>query len=124
MKINIDPLCEITPQQQRIKELTVLFASYEVEQLKTNFASDIVWHLVSDQPIKGKDNFANALLQMKGNKVKALTIHHIITHRKTAAIHGIMNMKDGNAYGFSDFYEFESDELAKIKSITSYVLKL
>lgn len=124
MKINIHTDCGNAPKKELIKEMTILFASYQVDQVKQFFADDIKWTLVGDKPIVGKEKFANALMNMSANKAKELTIHNIITHGKEAAINGEMKMQDGKTYGFSDFYEFTNAKASKVKSITSYVLEL
>ena len=49
--------------------------------------------------------------------------HNIITHGKEAAVNGEMLMKDGNVFGFSDFYEFSSAKGSNVKSIVSYLIE-
>lgn len=113
-----------SPKKQFLQELTILFASYQIDKVKTFFADDITWTLMGDQPVHGKEAFAEALNRMAGNKATALTIHTILTHGKEATIHGEMTMADGMRFGFADFYMFTSAGARKIQSITSYVIAL
>lgn len=124
MRIIINQNIANTLMKKRVKEMTVLFASYQIDQVKQCFAEDIEWTLVGDKPIIGKENFVNELMRMSGNKASELTINNIITDRKKAAISGEMKMEDGNIFGFSDFYEFASAESSEVKSITSYMIKI
>lgn len=124
MKLNLPSDCENSPKKKLIAELTVLFSSYSVSRAMEFMAEDVVWTLVGDQPIHGKENFASALLEMSDLKTKELTIHQIITHGKEAAVSGEMVMEDNTVYGFSDFYIFTSAGSSKVKSIRSYVIPL
>ena len=124
MKINIKQDLTNSPKKELIKKLTLLFASYQVDQLKPYFAENIEWSLIGDEPIVGKENFANALKEMSGNKAIEIIIHNIIAQEKEAAIHGEMKMADGQRFGFSDFYQFTNKQGPMVESITSYVIKL
>ena len=106
-----------------VKNLTIYFASYDLEKLTVHFDEKISWTLVGNEPIVGKEAFVAALNEMSSNKAAELTIHSIVSHGKEAAIHGIMKMEDGNEFGFADFYHFTSAAAKKVQSITSYVLK-
>lgn len=122
MEITIYPYYQATPEKEFIKQMTVWFATYEVEQVKAHFAENIHWLLVGDSPIIGKENFATALNQMKGNKATELIIHSILVDGLEAAISGTMRMEDGNSYGFSDFYRLTVN--GKVEAIRSYVVKM
>ncbi|MCB0661588.1 MAG: nuclear transport factor 2 family protein [Saprospiraceae bacterium] len=123
MKINIKPGCGNSPKIETIKNLTIYFASYDLEKMQAYFDDNICWTLVGNEPIIGKENFIAALREMSDNKASELTITSILTHGKEGAIQGIMKMDDGNEFGFADFYEFTSAGAKKVKSITSYVLQ-
>ena len=112
------------PRKEFIKNLTILFASYEIDQVKHYFTEDIIWHLVGDIPIKGKENFTSQLNEMRSNRAVQLTIHQIITDGNNAAIHGEMKMANNNQFGFSDFYVFSETSSQLVKSITSYVVNI
>lgn len=113
-----------SPKKQVLQELTVLFASYQIDKVKAWFADDITWTLVGDSPIQGKEAFADALAAMSPNKATRLTIHSMLTHGREAAVHGEMQMEDGKRFGFADFYTFTSAGSSRIHAITSYVIEL
>ncbi|MEQ9217859.1 MAG: nuclear transport factor 2 family protein [Cyclobacteriaceae bacterium] len=122
MKLNIQADCGNAPKKELIRDLTIYFVSYEIERAMEYMDNDVVWTLVGDEPIEGKEPFAAALKEMMGNKAAALTIDSIVTHGKEAAVHGEMTMEDGSVFGFADFYEFTSAGGSKVKSIKSYVI--
>lgn len=123
MKLNIRTSCENAPKKELIKDLTILFAAYDIPQAMQYLEDDVIWTLVGDEPIVGKEPFAAVLMEMAHNKATELTIHSIVTHGKEAAINGEMVMGDGNVFGFADFYEFTSAKGSKVRSITSYVVQ-
>lgn len=123
MKLNIKPDCGNSPKKELVKNLTILFASYEIDKAMNFLDVKVAWTLVGDETVFGKEKFRAALAQMNGNKALELTIHSIVTHGKEAAINGEMKMEDGNEFGFADFYEFSSTKGAKVKSIVSYVIE-
>ena len=124
MEILAHPYCGNSPKMKLIQELTILFASYQIEKVTEHLAEDVKWTLVGDQPIEGKEHFAAALREMSGTKTSKLTIHQILTHGKEAAVHGEMVMEDGKVYSFADFYEFKSAGSNKVKAIVSYVISV
>lgn len=124
MKVNVKPDCGNSPKKELLKNLTVHFASYELEAVMKFLEDDFQWHLVGDVPIIGKQAFITALEQMKHNKVRELTIFNIITHGKEAAVNGEMHMQDGGVYGFSDFYHFTRAQASMVKKIVSYVIAI
>ena len=122
MKLNIQADCGNSPKRELIRDLTIYFVSYDLEKAMEYMDENVVWTLVGDEPIKGKEPFAAALKEMIDNKAKELTIYSIVTHGKEAAVNGEMTMEDGNVFGFADFYEFASAGSSKVKAIRSYVI--
>lgn len=122
MKLNIKPNCDNTPKKELIKNLTVAFASYNIEKAMNYMDTNVKWTLVGEAPIVGKVQFVAALEKMSHNKAKTLTIESILTHGKEAAVHGEMLMEDRTVFGFSDFYEFKSIRSEVVKTIVSYVV--
>ena len=112
--------CGNSPKREFLKELSRLFAAYEIDQAMSYMDEDIHWTLVGDQAISGRENFAAALREHSDNKVKELIIHSIITHGKEAAVYGEMLMKNGQHFVFADIYTFKSAKGDKVKSIVSF----
>ncbi|EAZ80180.1 nuclear transport factor 2 family protein [Algoriphagus machipongonensis] len=121
-KIISSPDCGNSPKMAFLKEFNIAFVEGEIPFLVDSVTEDIVWNLVGDKEIKGKENFAQELENMKTEKVLELKIEQILSHGKEGAIHGILKMQSGKKYAFSDFYRFKGAKGDKIKSITSYVI--
>lgn len=122
MEILLRADCGNSPKMRLIQELTVSFASYQIDKIKDYLSDDVKWTLVGDSPIEGKEHFLSALQEMSDTKTVKLTILQILSHGKAAAVHGEMLMQDGKTYGFADFYEFSSASSKKVKAIVSYVI--
>lgn len=124
MKLNTTPDCGNAPKRELIKNLTIWFASYELDKAFAFLSDDITWTLVGDVPIQGKEAFRKELDPMRSNRVEELTLSSILSHGKEAAVNGEMQMRDGKRFGFADFYTFTSAKGDKIKEIVSYVVEL
>lgn len=85
---------------------------------------DLVWDIVGDRKIQGKDIFSEELIRMKKEKASELIIERILTHRREGAASGVIKMENGKEYAFSDIYSFSEAKGAKVKSINSYVFKI
>ncbi|WP_026950236.1 nuclear transport factor 2 family protein [Algoriphagus mannitolivorans] len=112
-----------SPKGKLIQDLSISFASYDLERLEPFLAEDITWTLIGDTPIKGKANFLAALGEMMGNTAAELQIHQIVTHGKEGAVYGEMIMENGDRFAFADFYVFSSTRSDLVKSISSFVIQ-
>lgn len=123
MKLNIKTDCGNAPKKEFIKDLTIAFASYDLDEVMPHLSDQIQWTLVGDETIVGKERFRSELEKMRGNKAVELSIFQIITHGREASIQGEMVMQNKNVFSFADFYEFTSASGKTVKAITSYVIK-
>lgn len=123
-KITTTINCGNSPKMEFIKQFNSAFAQGDVEFLAENVTDEIVWNILGDKKITGMENFVKALEQMKAEKVSELILEQILSHGKEGAASGIMKMENGNDYAFSDFYIFNNAKGTKVKSITSYVIKI
>lgn len=123
-KITTTIHCGNSPKMAFIKQFNSAFAQGDVEFLAENVTDEIVWNILGDKKITGKENFLKALEQMKAEKASELILEQILSHGKEGAANGIMKMENGNDYAFSDFYIFNNAKGTQVKSITSYVIKI
>ncbi len=107
-----------------LKDFNIAFAKGNVEFIIESVTDEIVWDIVGDKKIEGKEKFIEELAKMKSKKATELIIDQILSHGKEGATNGIMKMQNGKNYAFSDFYKFKGAKGAKIKSITSYVIEI
>jgi hypothetical protein len=123
MKLTIKADCGNAPKKEFIKELNIAFARNDIPYLLKSVTEDIVWKLVGENTIIGKDKFEIALNEMKNAKSSELILERILTHGKEGAASGVIKMEDGRTYEFADFYEFNGAKGTKIKSIISYIVQ-
>lgn len=121
-KIVSSPNCGNSPKMEFLKELNIAFVKGDVAFITESVTDDIVWNIIGDKKIEGKEKFTVELEKMKSEKVSELVLEQILSHGKEGAVNGILKMQDGKKYAFSDFYVFQGAKGTKIKSMTSYVI--
>lgn len=123
-KIISSPNCGNSPKMTFLKEFNIAFAKGNLEFLIGNVTDEIVWNIIGDRKIEGKEKFKEELGKMKSEKATELIIEQILSHGKEGASNGIMTMQDGKKYAFSDFYVFKNTKSTDVKSISSYVIEI
>lgn len=116
--------CGNSPKNNLLKDLTIAIVNGDVEFILASVTDDICWNIVGNMLIRGKDDFAEVLEQMKKDQTTTLTIKHIATHGKAGAVDGTIKMKNGKTLAFCDVYEFVNTTGTRVKEITSYVIRL
>jgi len=105
-----------------LRDFNVALASADVETVLEWVSEDIRWKLVGNQVVEGKKEFGKAL-GGSNMRVAELVIENIITHGKTAAVDGELELENGFRLSFCDIYRFKSaGRQAKIDRITAYVV--
>jgi hypothetical protein len=122
-KVIIGEDCGNSPKNIFVQELTIAFAKGDSKSILSNVTDDMRWNIVGDKVIEGKSDFAQALEQMKKDKVDELSIHHIATHGKAGAVDGRMKFKR-KTHAFCHVYEFSNSKGTSVKEITSYVIEI
>lgn len=115
--------CGNAPKRALLRDLTIQFASYQIDKVMENMDENITWTFVGEKPVHGKEAFSKVLQDMRNDTVSELQIEQIITHGKEAVVRGKMLMDNGNEFAFADFYEFNSAGSSKVKKIVSFVAK-
>ena len=123
-KIIASPNCGNSPKMEFLKQFNIAFAEGNVEFLIEGVTEGIVWNVIGDKKIEGIEAFTAELERIQAVKASELKLNQILSHGKEGAANGMMIMENGNKYAFSDFYVFQSTKGEKIKTITSYCIKL
>lgn len=123
-KITLKTDCGHSPKREFLKDFNVAFGKGNIKFLTDSVTDDIVWTMVGDKTITGKESFFMAIRTMAEQKVAECVIEKVITHGKEGAVNGIMKMVNGKEYAFSDFYEFKNSKATDIRTITSYVIQI
>lgn len=117
--------CGNAPKKQLLKNVTIAYAKGDLPSVLEQVTDDVIWSVVGDKHIQGKEQFANELERFGHKTVTELHIEHIITHGKEATVNGVLTFKHDNRYAFCDVYLFNSSaKHAKIKEINSFVIRL
>lgn len=123
-KITVKPDCDNAPRKALMRDFISAFAHADIDGILAPMSDDIVWNLVGDSVIEGKENVRALLEAMKGEGTSDLVIESIITHGREAAINGVIRSNSGQAHAFCDVVQFTSAESMKIKTMTSYSIAI
>ncbi len=123
-KIIVSSDCGNAPKREFLKQINIAFAKGNSDFLTDSVTNEIVWNIVGDRKIEGKEKFTEEIEKMRTEKASELILDRILTHGKEGAVSGIIKMAKGKKYAFSDFYEFSGAKGAKVKSITSFVIEI
>ncbi|MBD1426674.1 nuclear transport factor 2 family protein [Sphingobacterium arenae] len=124
LKIKVKADCGNSPKREFLKDFNIAFGKGDAKFIIAQVTDEIVWEMIGEQTIEGKDSFSKAINEMKKKEVAEISIEKVVTHGKEGAVNGIMRMKDGKQYAFSDFYEFKNTTSTSIKAMTSYVIEI
>jgi ketosteroid isomerase-like protein len=113
-----------TSKQVFLEKFNRAFADSDTDFLLSCVTDDIRWKVAGEQWVEGREQFASQLREMEQSEPLELTIEHIITHGKLAAVNGVMKSLDGKTYGFCDIYTFSQSKDPKVREMTSYVVEL
>lgn len=122
MKVDAPEDCGNSPRKAMLLDFNVALASGDVDRVLDHVSEKIEWKLVGDQRVSGKAAFRMAL-QGSSMKVARLRISNIITHGKSAAVDGELELVNDFRLCFCDIYRFTgTGPKARIKEITAYVI--
>lgn len=116
--------CGNAPKRVFIKDLKIAFAERDSSFLLDRVTDHIVWNIVGERAITGKENILAYLEELNQFPVAELRLDSILSHGREGAAQGLMKIESGTWYGFSDFYQFSSAKGDAVKTITSYLIKL
>lgn len=117
--------CGNSPRQAWLLDFNLAFIGGEVEKTLGFVAEDVVWDLVGEGRIEGREGMRAWLESMAGKKARKVVFDTFITHGRTAAINGSYEMESGSMFRFCDVYEFAGASTdSPISLYTSYVIRI
>ena len=123
-KITVRPDCNNAPKKVLLRDFISAFANADIDGILSPMSDDIVWNLVGDSVIEGKENVRALLEAMQGIGTSDLVIESIITHGREAAVNGVIRSNSGQAHAFCDVVQFTRAASMKIKTMTSYSIAI
>ena len=121
-KIDVKADCGNAPKKKFLRDFIIAFFRADVDFILNSVSDDIVWDIFGNKRIEGKSAFTAALNEMSAFETGGLTIHHIITHGREAAVNGEFIMAGNKRYAFCDVCEFTSAGSHIIKRLYSYIV--
>lgn len=122
--ITVKPDCGNSPEKALLRDFISAFAHSDVDGILAPMSDDIVWHLVGETVIEGKEKVRELLESMKNVGTSDLVIETIITHGRDAAVNGVIRSNAGQSHAFCDVVQFASAAGMKIKTMTSYSIEI
>jgi hypothetical protein len=87
-----------------LREFNIAFAKNDIGFIIENISDNVLWNIVGDKRIEGKDTFADKLKQKRNSTAIELHIKNIITHGNTGSANGILTFENKKSYAFCDVY--------------------
>ena len=95
INITINADCGNAPKKRLLRDLNIAFAHTDVDGILEYFTDDILWEIIGEAEIRGKDAMREALMAMKDLVTRELVIHSIITHGCEGVINGVITTQQG-----------------------------
>lgn len=122
-KIDVQADCGNAPKKEFLRDFIIAFFRADTDFILNSVSDEIVWDIFGDKRIEGKSAFTEALNEMSTFESGGLTIHHIITHGKEAAVNGEFFMEGNKRYAFCDVIELTSAGSTTIRNLYSYIVQ-
>jgi len=114
-----------SPRAAWLRDFNLAFIEGDIERTLDFVAEDVVWELVGEGTIEGREGMRAWLKSMEGKRARRAEFEHFITHGRTAAVNGIYEMESGSEFRFCDVYEFTGNKSdSPIGRYTSYVIRI
>lgn len=125
IKVECAADCGNSPKKRLLLELSIAFAANDVGFCAAWMTDDVIWNMIGDKRICGKDEFEKAALNLlKSREVSEIHVQNIITHGNTGSINGTLRLKNKKTVAFCEVYNFRGfGPNSKIKEITSYFIQ-
>ena len=102
-----------------VEKVNAAFAEGSVEGFLSFCADDVVWTMVGDKTVKGKDAIRQWMASMDMEPPK-FTVANVIAEGDFVMAHGDMTMqdKDGKVvpYAYCDIYRFRGDKIVELRA--------
>jgi len=112
--------------EEFLQKFNQAFVQNDINFIIDSTTDDIIWTMIGDKTIRGKEDLAVSMNEMKDASGLEIKIDSTIINGNQAAVDGSMNMedKDGNrkTYSFCDLYKFRDDGELKIRELRSYII--
>jgi prepilin-type processing-associated H-X9-DG protein len=102
-----------------VDKVNAAFADGSVEGFLSFCADDVVWTMVGDKTVTGKDAIRQWMASMDMEPPK-FTVAHVIAEGDFVMAHGDMTTKDKDGkvvpYAYCDLYRFRGDKIVELRA--------
>lgn len=113
-------------KEEFLRNFNEAFVQNDINFIIDSTTDDVLWTMVGDKTIRGKDDLAKSMNEMKETSGLTINVDSMIIDGDKAAVDGTMSFEDkeGNrkTYGFCDCYKFRNDGDLKISEMRSYII--
>lgn len=111
--------CGNSPKNQLAENLAVALWTGDLRTVADLVTDDVQWSVVGGEALHGREAVLRALPDVNGAPVATLTVSHVVTHGRAAAVDGTVQYRGGTR-GFCDVFEFGSAKGTSVSRIISY----
>ena len=108
-----------TRNKEIIGKVNDSFAQGDTKGFLTHCTDDVVWNMVGDTTVKGKQAILDWMRSMPGDLPK-FTVDRVAADGDTVMATGDMTMPEENGslgrYSYCDVYRFQGDKIAELKA--------
>ena len=113
-------------REEFLRKVNTAFVEGDDQFLMDHVSEDFCWVVVGERTISGKNEFTEALAQMKETPPIEIDIHNLILDDLSAIVEGIVvgrnRIGQKKQFGFCDVYRFSGKDEMKIRQMNSYVI--
>lgn len=121
LKITREKDCGNSPKNQFVEALVIAFAKPDIDFILKSVTDDIIWKVVGQATVQGKDDVVIALKSpMYDSEVTEINIDHVSTHGTAGSVNGIRKHADGRVYDFCAVFEFSNAKGTRVHEIIHY----
>ena len=109
-----------------LKKVNKAFVEGDDQFLLDHVSEDFCWVIVGERTLSGKNEFSEALDQMKETPPIQIDIHNMIFDDHSAIVEGVVvgrnRIGQKKQFGFCDVYRFDENAEIRITQMSSYVI--
>ncbi len=102
-----------------VEQANAAFAKSDTEAFLGLCTDDVVWSMVGDQTVSGKEQIRKWMASMGGDPPR-VTVDQIVVDGDSAIAEGQMTMADGSgrqqSYAYCDVYRFRGGRIAELRA--------
>lgn len=118
LEVNVEADCGNAPRKAQVRDWLIALAAGDVDAVCSELDGDVRWDIAGGHRYEGIDEVRSYVEQLTENRVKKLSIRHLLSHGKQVAAEGATTTSR-----FAHVITYKSHgKAAKIAEIISYTV--